>query len=158
MVSDAFLDRGEIVSTRGRNAEETQRFNAKAGRSRQGQAAGGAHQRRLGLGLRDRGRRPAGSQARDRARHALVRQGLGADHHPARRQGRLRLTTARYYTPSGRSIQAKGIDPDVEVLQEVPDELKGKDETKGESWHGRTRKRGAVRRLTSRRIRPRTSS
>ena len=47
--------------------------------------------------------------------------------------GALRLTTARYYTPSGRSIQAKGIDPDVVVLQDVPDELKGKDETKGES-------------------------
>ena len=47
--------------------------------------------------------------------------------------GALRLTTARYYTPSGRSIQAKGIEPDQEVLQEVPDELKGKDETKGEA-------------------------
>ena len=45
----------------------------------------------------------------------------------------MRLTTARYYTPSGRSIQAKGIEPDIEVLQEVPDELKGKDETKGEA-------------------------
>jgi carboxyl-terminal processing protease len=47
--------------------------------------------------------------------------------------GAVRLTTARYYTPSGRSIQAKGIDPDREILQEVPDELKGKDETKGEA-------------------------
>jgi carboxyl-terminal processing protease len=47
--------------------------------------------------------------------------------------GAVRLTTARYYTPSGRSIQAKGIDPDVEVLQDVPDDLKGKDETKGEA-------------------------
>jgi carboxyl-terminal processing protease len=48
-------------------------------------------------------------------------------------RGALRLTTARYYTPSGRSIQAKGIEPDQEVLQEVPDELKGTDETKGEA-------------------------
>ena len=47
--------------------------------------------------------------------------------------GALRLTTARYYTPSGRSIQAKGIEPDIEVLQDIPDELKGKDETKGEA-------------------------
>ena len=47
--------------------------------------------------------------------------------------GALRLTTARYYTPSGRSIQAKGIDPDIQILQDVPDELKGKDETKGEA-------------------------
>ena len=43
------------------------------------------------------------------------------------------MTTARYYTPSGRSIQAKGIEPDQEVLQDIPDELKGKDETKGEA-------------------------
>ena len=47
--------------------------------------------------------------------------------------GAVRLTTARYYTPAGRSIQAKGIEPDIEILQEIPDELKGKDETKGEA-------------------------
>ena len=47
--------------------------------------------------------------------------------------GAVRLTTARYYTPAGRSIQAKGIDPNQEVLQDIPDELKGKDETKGEA-------------------------
>jgi carboxyl-terminal processing protease len=47
--------------------------------------------------------------------------------------GAVRLTTARYYTPAGRSIQAKGIDPDIEVLQDIPEELKGKDETKGEA-------------------------
>ena len=133
-MSDAFLDKGEIVSTRGRNADETQRFNARAGRPHQGQAVDRADQRRLGLGLGDRRRRAAGSQARDPHRHALVRQGLGADDHPARPgNGALRLTTARYYTPSGRSIQAKGIEPDIEVLQDVPDELKGTDETKGEA-------------------------
>jgi len=43
------------------------------------------------------------------------------------------LTTARYYTPSGRSIQAKGIEPDIEVLEDVPPDLVGKDDTKGES-------------------------
>ena len=43
------------------------------------------------------------------------------------------MTTARYYTPSGRSIQAKGIEPDREVREDVPDELKGQDETKGEA-------------------------
>ena len=47
--------------------------------------------------------------------------------------GAVRLTTARYYTPSGRSIQAKGIEPDMIILQDVPDELKGKDDTKGEA-------------------------
>ena len=47
--------------------------------------------------------------------------------------GALRLTTARYYTPSGKSIQAKGIVPDIEVLQDVPDELKSRTDTKGEA-------------------------
>ena len=47
--------------------------------------------------------------------------------------GALRLTTARYFTPSGRSIQAKGIVPDIEVLQDVPDELKARTEIKGEA-------------------------
>ena len=47
--------------------------------------------------------------------------------------GAVRLTTARYYTPSGRSIQAKGIEPDIQVLQDTPDDLKGKDDTKGEA-------------------------
>ena len=49
--------------------------------------------------------------------------------------GALRLTTARYYTPSGRSIQAKGITPDIEVLQDLPDDIKAKTDTstKGEA-------------------------
>src|SRR6478735_445949 len=47
--------------------------------------------------------------------------------------GALRLTTARYFTPSGKSIQAKGITPDIEVLQDVPDELKSRTDTKGEA-------------------------
>ena len=84
-VSDAFLEKGEIVSTRGRNAEETQRFNAKAGRFDQGQAGDRADQWRFGLGVGNRRRRAAGPQARHPRRHPLVRQGLGADHHPARR-------------------------------------------------------------------------
>ena len=85
-VSDAFLERGEIVSTRGRNAEETQRRAAHAGRPDQGQAGDRADQWRLGLGVRNRRRRVAGPQARDAGRHPLVRQGLGADHHPARQR------------------------------------------------------------------------
>ena len=83
-VSDAFLEKGEIVSTRGRNAEETQRFNARAGDLTKNKPRHRADQRRLGLGLRNRGGRAAGSSARDGHRHALVRQGLGADHHSAR--------------------------------------------------------------------------
>jgi hypothetical protein len=45
----------------------------------------------------------------------------------------LRLTTARYFTPSGRSIQAKGVEPDIKVLQEVPDDLKARTEAEGEA-------------------------
>jgi carboxyl-terminal processing protease len=47
--------------------------------------------------------------------------------------GALALTTARYFTPSGRSIQAKGIAPDIEILQNVPDELKGRADIRGEA-------------------------
>ena len=133
MVSDAFLDRGEIVSTRSRNAEDTQRFSAKAGDLTKGKPLvvlvnGGSasaseivagalqdHKRATVLGTRSFGK---GSV------QTII---------PLGGNGAVRLTTARYYTPSGRSIQAKGIEPDIEVLQDIPDELKGKDETKGEA-------------------------
>jgi len=47
--------------------------------------------------------------------------------------GALRLTTARYFTPSGRSIQAKGIEPDIKLLQEVPSDLKARADAEGEA-------------------------
>ncbi len=133
LVSDAFLERGEIVSTRGRNPDEAQRFNAKAGDLTKGKPIvvlinGGSasaseivagalqdHKRATVIGTRSFGK---GSV------QTII---------PLGSNGAVRLTTARYYTPSGRSIQAKGIEPNIEVLQDVPEEIKGKDETKGEA-------------------------
>jgi carboxyl-terminal processing protease len=133
-VVNAFVDRGEIVSTRGRNIEETQRYNARpndlskgkpvvvlinGGSASASEIVAGAlqdHKRATILGTRSFGK---GSV------QTIIP--LGANN------GALRLTTARYYTPAGRSIQAKGIEPDIQVLQDVPDELKGKDDTKGEA-------------------------
>ena len=87
-VSDSFLDKGEIVSTRGRKPEDGQRYNAKARRPRQGQADGRADQRRLGLRVGDRRRSASGPPPRHRAGHPELRQGLRPDHHPAARPRR----------------------------------------------------------------------
>ena len=88
-VSSAFMARGEVVSTRGRTAGGNPAFHGADRRPHQGQAARRADQRRIGIRFGDRGRRVARPQARDPDRDPLVRQGLGADHHSARRrQGR----------------------------------------------------------------------
>ena len=132
-VSDAFLERGEIVSTRGRNVDEGQRHVARPGDL----SAGKPIVILLNGGSASASEIVAGA-LQDHKRATLVGTrsfGKGSVQTiiPLGSNGALRLTTARYYTPSGRSIQAKGIDPDVQVKPDVPAELKGRDETKGEA-------------------------
>ena len=133
-VSSAFMARGEVVSTRGRTPEETQRFTARGGDLIKGKPLvvlinGGSasaseivagalhdHKRATLIGTRSFGK---GSV------QTIIPLGSG--------NGALALTTARYFTPSGRSIQAKGVAPDIEVLQDVPDEFKTRSEIKGEA-------------------------
>jgi carboxyl-terminal processing protease len=120
-VSDSFLDKGEIVSTRGRDPQAGERYNAKPGDLIEGKPIvllinGGSasaseivagalqdHRRAIVVGTKSFGK---GSV------QTLI---------PLRGDGAMRLTTARYYTPSGRSIQALGISPDIVVQQPIPE-------------------------------------
>jgi carboxyl-terminal processing protease len=123
-VSDAFLDKGAIVLTRGRNANETQRSNARAGDLT-------AEKKIIVLingGSASASEIVAGALQDHKRATVVGTRSFGKDSVqtiiPLGSNGAIRLTTARYYTPSGRSIQAKGIDPDIVIEQELPDELK----------------------------------
>ena len=122
-VSDAFLEQGEIVSTRGRRADETQRYNARSGDL----AAGKPVIVLVNGGSASASEIVAGALQDHRRATILGTRSFGKGSVqtiiPLGTNGALRLTTARYFTPSGRSIQAKGIDPDIEVVQELPPEL-----------------------------------
>jgi len=132
-VTDTFLDRGEIVSTRGRNPDDTHRHNARPGDLTSGKPlivlvnGGSASASEIVAGaLQDHKRATLlGSRSFGKGSVQTVI--------PIGQFGALKLTTALYYTPSGRSIQAKGIQPDIEFVQDLPEELKGKVEMRGES-------------------------
>lgn len=123
-VAGGFLSSGEIVSIRGRDPSEVQHFNAVPGDLVNGKPlivlinGGSASASEIVAGaLQDQKRATiVGSRTFGKASvQTIIPLGQG--------NGALRLTTARYYTPSGHSLQAQGIKPDIEVLQDVPKEV-----------------------------------
>ena len=117
LVSDAFLDKGEIVSTRGRTEADGERFNAEMGDLTGGKAmvvlinGGSASASEIVAGALQDHRRAVVVGTKSFGKGSV--QTLV----PLRGDGAMRLTTARYYTPSGRSIQALGVAPDIVVNQ-----------------------------------------
>jgi carboxyl-terminal processing protease len=116
-VSDAFLEKGEIVSTRGRDVQDGERFNATPGDLAQGKPivvlinSGSASASEIVAGALQDHRRAiiVGTKCFGKGSVQTVM--------PLRGGGAMRLTTSRYYTPSGRSIQALGVSPDIVVAQ-----------------------------------------
>ena len=132
-VADAFLDRGEIVSTRGRDPRNVTRFD-----SRPGDLIDGKPMVVLINGGSASASEIVAGALQDHRRATIVGTksfGKGSVQTiiPLAENGALRLTTALYYTPAGTSIQARGIEPDIKVEQPLPEELTGRNLNRGES-------------------------
>jgi carboxyl-terminal processing protease len=122
-VTDAFLESGEVVSTRGRDPADSERYNATPGDLAEGKPmavvinGGSASASEIVAGaLKDHHRAVIiGTQSFGKGSVQTIM--------PVQGEGAIRLTTARYYTPSGRSIQALGVAPDIIVEQRLPEEV-----------------------------------